>query len=66
MGNPLELREEAPNASVDSPVRKGLLQFDSAEARVADEEALTAIQQPQFVEYLNDLYLNMQSSGKSG
>ena len=51
---------------VDSPIRKGLLPFENVEERLADEEALTAIQQPQFVEYLNDLYLNMQSSGKSG
>lgn len=64
--HPLELRENEKSVFVDSPARKGLLQFDSAEERVADEEALTAIQQPQFVEYLNDLYLNMQSSGKSG
>ena len=50
----------------DSPVRKGILPFENMEERLADEEALNAIQQPQFVEYLNDLYLNMQSSGKSG
>ena len=36
------------------------------ETRVDDEQALSAIQEMGFVESLNELCLNMQSSGKSG
>ena len=61
----LGLQDKENSVLHESPDRKGFLNLDP-EQRLGDEEALTAIQQPQFVDYLNDLYVNMQSSGKSG